>query len=228
MSTELLSKEEKLRILKTLEVDEEFRYAIAGALGILTILEELKKLREDFNKRFELSEKRLEVIERRFEIVEKRFEEINKRFEAIEKSLEDLTRVVGELKVAVGSLGRMFGRDLEKTILELYRHVLAERGIEIEKVERFICRDVDGRFYKKGAMIEVDIYLHDKVVYFIEVKAYIELDDVDWFHDKVGIVEKILGRKADKLVIVAVNIDKNALERARDLGIEVVYGGVIE
>jgi len=221
MSTELLSKEEKLRILKTLEVDEEFRYAIAGALGILTILEELKKLREDFNKR-------LEVIERRFEIVEKRFEEINKRFEAIEKSLEDLTRVVGELKVAVGSLGRMFGRDLEKTILELYRHVLAERGIEIEKVERFICRDVDGGFCKKGAMIEVDIYLHDKVVYFIEVKAYIELDDVDWFHDKVGIVEKILGRKADKLVIVAVNIDKNALERARDLGIEVVYGDVIE
>ncbi|MCC6035151.1 MAG: hypothetical protein LM567_06635 [Desulfurococcaceae archaeon] len=77
-------------------------------------------------------------------------------------------------------------------------------------------------------MIEVDIYLHDKVVYFIEVKAYIELDDVDWFHDKVGIVEKILGRRADKLVIVAVNIDKNALERARDLGIEVVYGGVVE
>jgi hypothetical protein len=28
----------------------------------------------------------------------------------------------------------MFGRDLEKTILELYRHVLAERGIEIEKL----------------------------------------------------------------------------------------------
>ncbi|MCC6035152.1 MAG: hypothetical protein LM567_06640 [Desulfurococcaceae archaeon] len=48
MSTELLSKEEKLRILKTLEVDEEFRYAIAGALGILIILEELKKLREDY------------------------------------------------------------------------------------------------------------------------------------------------------------------------------------
>jgi len=34
----------------------------------------------------------------------------------------------------------MVGRDLEKTILELYRHVLAERGIEIEKVERFIYR----------------------------------------------------------------------------------------
>jgi post-segregation antitoxin (ccd killing protein) len=42
------------------------------------------------------------------------------------------------------------------------------------------------------------------------------------------VVERILGRKADRLILVAVNIDREALERARELGVDVVYGGVVE
>ena len=41
-------------------------------------------------------------------------------------------------------------------------------------------------------------------------------------------MEKILGRKAAKLIIVAVNIDKEMLQRAQELGIETVYGAVID
>jgi len=41
-------------------------------------------------------------------------------------------------------------------------------------------------------------------------------------------VEKILGRKAEKLIIVAVNVDREALERAKELGIGVVCGAVVE
>jgi hypothetical protein len=39
------------------------------------------------------------------------------------------------------------------------------------------------------------------------------------------VAERILGRKADRLILVAVNIDREALERARELGVDVVYGG---
>lgn len=52
-----------------------------------------------------------------------------------------------------------------------------------------------------------------------------QAEDVEWFLDKAAIVEKILGRKADKLVLVAVNIDKEAFERAQSLGIA---GAIIE
>ena len=62
----------------------------------------------------------------------------------------------------------------------------------------------------------------------MEVKSHAELDDVEWFYEKAGIVEKILGRKAARLIIVAVNIDKEALQRAQELGIEAVHGAVIE
>jgi len=262
-SPTLLSEEEKLRLLKTIESDVEFRYAIAGALGISAILDELRRLREDFNKRFEEVNKRLEEHgkilaehSKRLEEQGKRLEEHSKRLEELTKALEEqgrrleefgrrleeqgrrleensrrleeLTKVVGELKVGVGSLGRRLGRDLEKTILKLYERFLAERGVEAERVEKFVYRDVDGRFYRRGARIEVDVYLHDKAMYLIEVKSYADHEDIEWFYEKAHIVEKILGKKANKLIVVAVDVDKSALERAEELGVDVVYGNVIE
>jgi len=74
----------------------------------------------------------------------------------------------------------------------------------------------------------VDVYIHDERMYLVEVKPHAELDDVERFYDKARIVERILGRRAEKLILVAVNVDKEALERARELGIDVVCGAVIE
>ena len=45
-----LTPEEKRRFLKVLEEDEEFKMAVAGTIGLGEILEELKRLREDFEK----------------------------------------------------------------------------------------------------------------------------------------------------------------------------------
>jgi hypothetical protein len=144
------------------------------------------------------------------------------------KRLEELTRAIGELKVSVGSLGRTWGRDLERTVLELYRQTLEERGVEPGKVEKYVYTDFKGEYLARGARIEVDVYVHNEKVYLIEVKSHAEVDDVEWFYKKAQIVEKILGKAAEKLIIVAVNIDKEALERAKQLGIEAVYGALVE
>ena len=45
-----LSKEEKLKILKTLEEDKEFRYAVAGLIGVSEILERLDRIEENLEK----------------------------------------------------------------------------------------------------------------------------------------------------------------------------------
>jgi len=170
------------------------------------------------------------------------FQEVNKRLEEHTKileehtkilmehgrRLEELTKAVGELKVAMGFIGRRWGKDLESTVFELYRHALEERGIEPGKVERFVYTDVDGRYYRPGARLEVDVYIHDSKATLIEVKSHAELDNIEWFFEKARIVERILGRKADKLLMVAVNIDEEALKRARELGIDVIYGSIIK
>jgi hypothetical protein len=192
---------------------------VAEALKLLA-----SYMKEGFEKTFKTLEEHTSLLQQHSKLLE----EHSKLLERHEKRLEELARAVGELKVAVGSLGRRWGRDLERTVLELYRHALEERGVEPGKVEKFVYTDVDGRFYRRGARIEVDVYIHDGGMYLVEVKSHAELDDVEWFYEKAGIVEKILGRKAAKLIIVAVNIDKEALQRAQELGIEAVYGAVID
>jgi len=192
---------------------------VAEALKLLA-----SYMKEGFEKTFKTLEEHTNILQQHSKLLE----EHSKLLERHEKRLEELARAVGELKVAVGSLGRRWGRDLERTVLELYRHALEERGVEPGRVEKFVYTDVDGRFYRRGARIEVDVYIHDGGMYLVEVKSHAELDDVEWFYEKAGIVEKILGRKAAKLIIVAVNIDKEALQRAQVLGIEAVYGAVIE
>jgi len=192
---------------------------VAEALKLLA-----SYMKEGFEKTFKTLEEHTNLLQQHSKLLE----EHSKLMERHEKRLEELARAVGELKVAVGSLGRRWGRDLERTVLELYRHALEERGVEPGRVEKFVYTDVDGRFYRRGARIEVDVYIHDGGMYLVEVKSHAELDDVEWFYEKAGIVEKILRRKAAKLIIVAVSIDKEALQRAQELGIEAVYGAVIE
>jgi hypothetical protein len=197
---------------------EEMR-EIAEAVKLLA-----NYMKEGFEKTFKILEEHSKILREHSRILE----EYSKILEGHGKRLEELTRAIGELKVSVGSLGRRWGRDLERTVLELYRQTLEEKGVEPGKVEKYVYTDLKGEYLARGARIEVDVYIHNEKVYLIEVKSYAEVDDVEWFYEKAQIVEKILGKAAEKLIIVAVNIDKEALERAKQLGIEAVYGALVE
>jgi len=230
-----LTKEEKLRFLKALEEDEEFRLAVAAKLGLREILEELRKLREDLNrhmvessKRFEVLEKKLLEHDKRFEAIERTLLEHSKILQEHSKRIEELAKAVGELKAAVGSLGRRMGRDLEKPILSLYRDAIQRFGIDVERVEKRSFRDYDGKYLQKGAKIELDIYMSDRVTYLIEVKSLADEEDVEWFNTKCSIFAREFNLSEYRKLIVAVNITREALERAKELGIDLVYGSVID
>jgi uncharacterized phage-like protein YoqJ len=62
----------KKAVLELLKSDEEFRLAVAGLLGLDMIINELKKLREDFLTFIKLEEKRWEENNRRWEEAYKR------------------------------------------------------------------------------------------------------------------------------------------------------------
>jgi len=196
--------------------------------------EAVKALAEYMRTGFQEILKRLDEHDKRLsEITEilRRHEEILKRHEEIlsdhGKTFSELVKAVGELKVAMGSLGRRWGVDLEKTVLKIYKDALESRGIEPGKVEKFIYTDVDGKYYRQGARLEMDVYIHDDKVYLIEVKSHAELDDVEWLFDKARIVGRILGREVKRVILIAINIDKEALDRANQLGIDTIYGAVI-
>jgi hypothetical protein len=138
-----------------------------------------------------------------------------------------LAKEVARQGVVLGSIGRRWGRDLEKMVLELYRHVLEERGIIPEKIERFAYVDSDGRYYVKGSKIEFDIYLHNARVYLVEIKSHADVEDVEWLYKRAEIYEKLTKRKPDKLILVAIHIDDDAYARAKELGIDVIYGAII-
>jgi len=116
MGSDLLSKEEKERILRTLEVDAEFRYAVAGLIGLSEILrrldrheeqlvkiwerlakidEEIAKLREDMIKGFERHDKEFEKV---WNEIARLREEMVKEIERHDKEIEKVWSEIAKLR----------------------------------------------------------------------------------------------------------------------------------
>ena len=56
------------------------------------ILEIVKDIKVDMNRRFDEVDKRFEQIDKRFEQVDKRFEQIDRRFEQVDKRFEQMDK----------------------------------------------------------------------------------------------------------------------------------------
>ena len=161
MSTEL-----KKELLRLLEIDEEFRLAVAAKLGLREILEELRKLREDFNKLYAKSlehDKRFEVLERkllehdkRFEVIEKKLLEHDKRFEAIERKLLEHDKRFEAIERKLLEHDKRF---------EVIERKLLEHDKRFEAIERKLLEH-DKRF----EAIERKLLEHDKRFEAIERK----------------------------------------------------------
>jgi len=237
-------------LLMRLEKDKTFRLAVAGLIGYKEILERLnehdKKFEEilerlgEHDKKFEelLTElkRQGDVLQEHTKILQehtRKLSEYGKRFEELDKKVSSLERSVDLLgkrvEVTIGSMGRRWGVDLERTTLEIFREVLEEKGIEPGKVSKFRLKDADGTYTGvRGKIIDVDILIKDDKLYIMEVKSYAELDHVQTLYEKIKPIEKALNRKVEKSFLIAVNIDEEAYEKAKELGIEVITGNIIK
>jgi len=212
----LLSSEvEKFKELEAI-VKKAVREALeeAGSEEARRIAEALDKL---VTYTFTGFNKILEVLEKRSKILEKH-----------SKILEEHSKILARIEATLGGLTSRMGIDMERMILNVYKDVFEREGLEIRKVEKISFKDVDGKYYRRGAKLELDIYAHDDKVYFMEVKSLVDVNDVEWFNLKCEIFEKILGRRPDRMMIVCINILNEALERARELGVDIIYGRVIQ
>jgi septal ring factor EnvC (AmiA/AmiB activator) len=82
------------------------------------ILEEIKQLRIDMNKRFEQVDKRFEQVDRQFDQIDKRFEQVDKRFEQVDKRLDfSQNLIIAMLAIVLATpfyLKRRDAKDQEK------------------------------------------------------------------------------------------------------------------
>jgi hypothetical protein len=240
----VLSSEEKRRFLRALSEDEEFRYAVAGLLGLGAVLDELRKLREDFNKHIEQeekrwreNEKRWEANERRWEENEKRWREAFKRFEAIEAELarlredfnkmrEDFNRLYVQVNRRLDSferrliaLGARWGVESEETFREAMKGVL-EEILGTAEVGKWVYFDEGGEVFGRPARVEVDLLVRDDAHILVELKASASEGDVAKLWRVGNLYAKVTGVKP-RLVLVSPFVEERALELARELGVEV-------
>jgi len=233
----MLTPEDKKRILRALMEDEEFRLAIAGAVGLGSILGELKKLREEHDKRFEAIERKLLEHDKRFEAIEKKLLEHDKRFEAIErkllehdkrfevvfeelkkiwktlerhqKILENLLKRVSRLELYVGALSESF---YSKALWDDLKEEIQATGEKIESRKR----------NARLGDVEIDmLVVTNKRIIIVEVKVKPKIEDVGVLIAKADIARKAYPGRTVTPIIAGSMIGREVEEYAEAKNVKV-------
>ena len=179
-------KELKSRMLKLLREDEEFRYAVAGLLGMEEILKrldrheaELVRLREDMVGGFKRHD--VELAKLRKDMNRLR-EDMNRGFELVERH--------------ISALGARWGIIAESAFRESLRGLLErELGYRVEKWTVF---DEAGKVY--GYPSPVDITISDGKLILVEVSSHVRASDISEFKRKAELYTEKTGKKPERLV----------------------------
>jgi len=238
----------KSRVLRLLREDEEFRYAVAGLIGLdevlrrldrheermvkleermLKVEEELVKLREDMIRGFERHDK--EIAELR-EDMNKLREDMIRGFERHDKEIAELRQEMNKLREDMNrgfelvnrhlsALGARWGIMAEDAFREGLRGVLEkEFGF---KVERWGAYDEKGRVFGYPSEVELDVAIKDGKIILIEVASHVRASDIYEFKRKAELYAEKTGNKPEKLMVVTPYIEEKAIEASKKLGIEV-------
>jgi len=211
-------KELKSRMLKLLREDEEFRYAVAGLLGMEEILKrldrheaELVRLREDMNKLredmvggfkrhdVELAKLREDMNRLREDMIEgfrKHDAELAKLREDMNRLREDMNRGFELVERHISALGARWGIIAESAFRESLRGLLErELGYRVEKWTVF---DEAGKVY--GYPSPVDITISDGKLILVEVSSHVRASDISEFKRKAELYTEKTGKKPERLV----------------------------
>jgi hypothetical protein len=220
-------KELKSRMLRLLREDEEFRYAVAGLLGLEEILErldrheaELVRLREDMNK---LREDMVEGY-RRYDgelirLREDMVEGFRRHDIELAKLREDMIRGFELVESHISALGARWGIMAESAFRESLKGLLEK--VLGYRVEKWTVFDEAGRVYGYPSVVDVDVTVSDGKLILIEVSSHIKASDITTFRRKAELYMEKTGKRPDKLVVVTPYIDDTAQKAAKELGIEV-------
>ncbi len=210
----LFEKEPELKVYVASLFKDQFADKSETEKRIEQILQEIKDLREE-------SEKRWQELK---EESERRWEEHSR---AIKNLMEELIKLRKRQDIQIGALGARWGLKSERSFRNALKGLL-EESFPI-KVERYVEVDREGEVFEgqAGELIELDLIIKDGEVIVGELKSSVSVADVWLFEKKVRFYEKKEGKKVTKKVIISPMIDPRAKGLIERLGI-IAYTDVPE
>jgi len=211
----------KKEFFKLLDEDEEFRYAVAGRLGISKILEELKSLREGQEKLWENQNKLWEEVKKLREDQEKLWENQNKLWQEVRnlwqevKALREDFRVLRkDLNDVKVTLERVTISEEEEAKEVISYRIKKELGFEV-KFERIFVDDKEINLY----------YSNEEFCIIGEATTRLGNKLVDEIEKKFKIVKEkrpdLIRKKLIK-VIYTIVATESSIELAKNYGIWVL------
>ena len=218
--------EVKREILRMLREDEEFRYAVAGLIGLEEILKRMDRHGEEIRGLREETRRIWKEIERLRGDMLRGFERHDKIMEEMRKEIEDLRRDMMEgfrrMDRRLDALGTRWGLQTEEAFREGLKGLLEEElGL---RVERWVKEDEEGSVYGYPSIVEIDIATSDDKVILIEVSSHVRPSDVILFHRKAEFYERVTGVKPSRLLMVTPYAEREAHRTAERYGVEIYTG----
>jgi hypothetical protein len=196
-------------MLRLLKEDEEFRYAVAELLGLEEILKRLDRNEQEL---IRLREDMVKGLERHDREIQRLTEEMNRLREDMTKGFELVNRHISAISARWGIMAEDAFREGLRGTLE------KEFGV---MVDRWISRDEDGMVYGFSSVIEVDIAIKNGKTMLIEISSSVDKSKVAAFLRKAQLYEKKTGIRPDRLIMITPYADEDAIEAAREVGVEV-------
>ncbi|MCY3870211.1 MAG: hypothetical protein OXG87_11690 [Gemmatimonadetes bacterium] len=191
-----------------------FMRTFATKEEVAAVLSELR----DFRGEFDVFRSGMETF--RSEVNE-RFEKVDERFDQMDQRFSDLRDWV---EMIVGRFQTRSGRKLEDVVAGTMRLVLGRDDILSQNVRlRQSLEDEDGMIGPSGRRYEVDILVYNSTLLVFEVKSVCEVEDVDRFADKVGLMRTLHPDKTVDGVIVTMAPLDEVEARCVEWGIKLVH-----
>jgi hypothetical protein len=183
---------------------EQYADKIETENRIERILDELKRDREDQQKRWDDQQKRWDENQR-----------------VIMEILVSIKRVDRRIDSTIGALGARWGLSSEAAFRNGLRAILQESfGVKVERYEDY---DHDGLVFGRPDQVELDVIIHNGTVILCEIKSSVSKPDMYIFWRKKEFYENKHDVKVARVMVISPMIDDRAGVVAKDLGIE-TYG----
>jgi len=230
----------KKAFLKLLEEDKEFRYTVAGYIGLGEILEKLEEHDRKFNEIMERLDRHTAILEEHTKLLEehsRRLEEHDRKFNEILAELKAHRQILEEHSRRLEEHDRKFNEIME--ILRMHDNRLSRIEMELGALsESFYCKafwddfkeTLKGngekvRLRKRNATLygeEVDLLIvTDKAVYVVEVKVKPKHSHVGALESKTELARKVYPNLKVEGILAGTQIGKEIEEYAKNKGIRV-------
>jgi hypothetical protein len=208
----------KREFIELLETDKEFRYTVAGYLGLSEVLRRMDRMEE---RMLALEERMLKLEERMLRVEENQ----ERLWGAVKRLEEGQNRLWRYVKSGFKELREMLGVTFEATARAFIDVLLDEMGYPEASVSV-------KHFAVDGEVVEVDAFCEDPLVVG-EITDYIKSRDeaeseVEKLRSRISLVERRYGRRVMLAVLVVATASEEVSSHLREVagrnGILVVLG----